>query len=286
MGQNNYIVMKIIGGPASQLLATRVASELNVELALAEYERFPDGEAYVRILDEIDDVVIIQSTVSDEDLICLLQLIDACSEASVKVVIPYFGYARQGRRFQPGEAISAKVMAKTIGADEILTVNIHDPSVLDYFSGKAHDLDAAPLIGEHIRSLDLRKPIFIAPDEFAGALARSAASELGVDYDVLEKKRLSNNQVEIKAKHLDVANRDVIILDDMISTGGTMAEAIELLRRQKSNDIYVACIHPVLARNAVSRLFKAGAKEIIATDTIEKGVSIVSVAPLIAGALK
>lgn len=279
-------MMKIIGGPASQLLAARVASELGCELALVKYKRFPDGEAYVRVLDEIDDVVIIQSMVSDEDLIYLLQLIDACSEASVRVVIPYFGYARQGRRFQPGEAISAKAMAKAIEADEILTVNIHDPSVLDYFSVKARDLDAAPLIGEYMQSLNLQKPIFIAPDEFAGSLARSVASKLGEDYDVLEKKRLSGNQVEIKAKHLDVANRNVVIIDDMISTGGTMSEAIELLRRQKSKDVYIACVHPVLAMNAICRLFKAGVKEIIATDTIERGVSIISVAPLIAGALK
>ena len=278
-------MMKIIGGPSSQLLATRVASELDCELALAEYKRFPDGETYVRVLDEIDDVAIIQSMVSDEDLIYLLQLIDACSEASVRVVIPYFGYARQGKRFQPGEAISAKVMAKTIEADEILTVNIHDPSVLDYFRVRAQDLDATQLIGKYMQSLDLRKPIFIGPDEFAGSLARSVASNLGADYDVLEKRRLSGDQVEIKAKHLDVGNRDVVIIDDMISTGGTMSEAIELLRRQKSNDVYIACVHPVLAKNAVCRLFKAGVKEIIATDTIERGVSIISVAPLIAGAL-
>ncbi|NYT00224.1 MAG: ribose-phosphate diphosphokinase [Methanocellales archaeon] len=277
--------MKIIGGPASQLLATRVASELDCELALVEYKRFPDGETYVRVLDEIDDVVIIQSMISDEDLIYLLQLIDACSDASVKVVIPYFGYARQGKRFQPGEAISARVMAKTIEADEVLTVNIHDPSVLDYFKVKARDLDAAPLIGRYMQSLDLRKPIFIGPDEFAGSLARSVASKLGADYDVLEKKRLSGEEVKIKAKHLDVANRDVILIDDMISTGGTMAEAIELLRRQKSNDTYIACIHPILAKNAVVKLFKAGVKEIIATDTVEGGVSIISVAPLIARAL-
>jgi len=279
--------MKIVGGPASQLLASRVASILGCELLRVEYKRFPDGESYVRVLGDIDEVLIIQSTVVDSDWIRLLQLIDACEGASrVRVAIPYVGYARQDSRSHPGEAISARAVAKTVHADEIFTVNIHNPSILKYFSGNARDLDATPLIGKYVSSLELNKPIIIAPDDGARALAESAASNLGIDFDVLEKKRLSGDEVEIRAKHLDVADRDVVIIDDMISTGGTMTETIELLRRQKPNDIYVACVHPVLVRDAVSRLFQAGAREIIATDTIEKGVSVVSVAPLIAEALK
>ncbi|ATZ61456.2 MAG: ribose-phosphate diphosphokinase [Methanosarcinales archaeon Met12] len=280
--------MKIISGPASQLLATRVAKELDCDILLAEYKRFPDGEACVRVLDEIgDDVLIIQSTVSDGDLIYLLQLVDACEEVErVRVVIPYFRYARQERTSHPGEPISARAIARTIDADEIFTVNIHDPSVLGHFNGPAHDLDVAPLIGDYIRSLDLDRPIIIAPDDGACALARSSASKLGIDYDVLEKIRLNGEDVEIKPKHIDIMNRDVVIVDDIISTGETMVEAIELLWRQKPNDIYVACVHPVLARNALIRLFKAGIKELIATDTIENGASIVSAAPVIAKAVE
>jgi len=279
--------VKIIGGPASQLLASRVGARLGCELLGVEYKRFPDSESYVRVLGEIDDVLIVQSTVTDGDWIRLLQLIDACEDASkVRVAIPYVGYARQDSQSHPGEAISARAVAKTVHADEIFTVNIHNPSTLKYFSGNARDLDAAPYIGKYVSSLELNKPIIIAPDDGAKALAESAASNLGIDFDVLEKKRLSGDKVEIRAKHLDVADRDAIIIDDMISTGGTMIETIGLLKRQKPSDIYVACVHPVLVRDAVGRLFRAGAKKIIATDTIEKGVSVVSVAPLIAEALK
>jgi len=279
--------VKIIGGSASQLLASRVASRLGCELIRVEYKRFPDGESYVRVQDDIDEVLIIQSTVVDSDWICLLQLIDACEGAKhIRVVIPYVGYARQDSQSHPGEAISARALAKTVHVAEIFTINIHNPSILKYFSGKARNLDAAPSIGRYVSSLKLNKPIIIAPDDGARALAESAASDLGIDFDVLEKKRLSGDEVEIRAKHLDVTDRDVVIIDDIISTGGTMAETIELLRRQKPNDVHVACVHPVLVRDAVSRLFQAGAKDIIATDTIEKGVSVVSVAPIIAEALK
>ena len=279
--------MKIISGPASQLLAIRVAKELNCDILLTEYKRFPDGEACVRVLDEIgDNVLIIQSTVSDGDLIYLLQLIDACEGAEqVRVVIPYFRYARQEMASHPGEPISARAIARTISADEIFTVNIHDPSILSHFNGPAQDLNVAPLIGDHIKSLDLDMPIIIAPDDGACTLAQSSASKLGIDYDVLKKVRLNGEEVEIKPKHTDIMNRDAIIVDDIISTGGTMVKAIELLWRQKPNDIYVACVHPVLARNALTRLFKAGIKGLIATDTIETGASIISAAPVIAKAV-
>lgn len=283
-----YKDLKIISGPASQLLAVRVAKELNCDILLTEYKRFPDGEACVQVLDEVgDDVLIIQGTVSDGDLIYLLQLIDACDGAErVRVVIPYFGYARQERSAHPGEPISARTIARTISADEIFTVNIHEPSIRDHFNGPAHDLDVGPSIGDYLKSLNLDRPIIIAPDDGACALAKSSASKLGIDYDVLEKVRLNGEEVEIKPKHTDVINRDVVIVDDIISTGGTMVEAIELLWRLKPNAIYAACVHPVLARNAVTRLFKAGIKELIATDTIETGVSIVSAAPVIAKAVE
>ena len=280
--------MKIIGGPASQLLASRVAREMGTNPALCDFNRFPDGEVYSRIQDEqLEDVTIIQSTTTDSDLVYLLQMIDACEDASsINVVIPYMGYARQDKKFKSGEPISARAVARTINADKVFTVNIHEKSVLDYFNAPASDLDATKLMGSHLKSLNLTDTLILAPDSSALSLAKSAAEHLGMDCDYLEKTRHSGDTVTVKAKNLDVTGRDVVLIDDMIATGGTMAESIKLLNKQGAKDVYLACIHPVLTRNAVIRLFNAGVHDIFATDTIEKAQSCVSVAPLIADAVR
>ncbi len=280
--------MNIIGGNASQLLAGRVSDALKSTLLICEFKRFPDGELYTRIIDELagESVTIIQSTVNDSDFVSLLQLIDACSEASrIDVVIPYMGYARQDKQFKRGEPISARAMAGAIQADNVFTVNIHNESILDYFDAKATNLDATPMIGEYIKNMKFKNPLIVAPDDGAIALAMNASKDLGIDYDFLEKTRLSGESVTIQPKNIAVKGRDVIIIDDIISTGGTMAETISLLKKQGAHEVFVACVHPVLSSNAVLKLFKAGVKGIIATDTIDKGVSVVSVAPVIAGAI-
>jgi len=281
--------LKIVGGPASQLLASRTARALGTEPVLCEFNRFPDGELYLRIADEIknESVTLIQSTPTDSDLVSLLQLIDACTEAKeLNVVIPYMGYSRQDKRFKPGEPISARAVARCINADRVFTVNIHEKSVLGYFPCPAKNLDAAKLLGEYIAGFGLENPILVAPDEGAEGLVKKVSSGLGFDYDHLQKTRLSGDTVTIKTKNIDVTGRHVVLVDDMIATGGTMTESIKMLKDQGAVDVYLACVHPVLARNAVLRLFNAGVKDIIATDTLEKAESILSVAPLIADALK
>ncbi len=280
--------MDIIGGPASQLLAGRVSKALELNLLISEFKKFPDGELYTRILDDFAgvDVTIIQSTVTDSDFIALLQLIDACSEAStINVVIPYMGYARQDKQFKRGEPISPRALAGAIKADNVFTINIHAESILDYFDAKAVNLDATPAIGKYIKNMEFKNPLIVAPDDGAIALARNAARDLGIDYDYLEKTRLSGESVTIQPKNMNVRGRDVIIIDDIISTGGTMAETISLLRNQGAHEVFAACVHPVLSNNAILKLFKAGVKGIIATDTIDKSVSVVSVAPVIASAI-
>ena len=289
----------IIPGPSSQILSSRVARITGKTLALCDYQQFPDGEGYVRILDDIKgkDVTIIQSTPKDSDYISLLQLIDACDTAkSVTVVIPYMGYARQDKRFKAGEPISARALAKCIHADRVFTVNIHDESIMASFNAKAENLDATPLLGSYIKTHGLESPVFIAPDKSAFPLAKRAAED-GADEengangnsryecDYLEKTRHSGDTVSIAPKDLDVAGRNVVIIDDMISTGGTMATTIELLKEQGVGKVYLACVHPILARNGIIRLYRAGVEEIVGTDTLEKAVSVVSVASLIAEAI-
>ncbi|MDD5473357.1 MAG: ribose-phosphate diphosphokinase [Candidatus Methanoperedens sp.] len=281
--------MNIIGGPASQLLTGRVSDALKSNLMISEFKRFPDGESYIRILDDFagDNVTIIQSIVNDSDFIVLLQLIDACNEAAkLNVVIPYMGYARQDKQFKKGEPISARVIAKAIEADCVFTVNIHDESILGYFDAKAVNLDATPMIGKYIKNMKFKDPLIVAPDDGAISLARNASENLGIDYDFLEKTRLSGEEVSIHPKNIAVKGRDVIIIDDIISTGGTMAETISLLKKQGAHEVFAACVHPVFSNNAILKLFKAGVKAIIATDTIDKGVSVVSVAPVIASVLQ
>ncbi len=281
--------MNIIAGPSSQLLAGRISEELKSNLLVSEFRKFPDSELYTRILGDLagEKVTIIQSTVNDSDFISLLQLIDACNEASaINVVIPYMGYARQDKIFRPGEPISARAVAGAINADNVYTVNIHAQSILDYFDAKATNLDATPVIGKYIKNMELKNPLIIAPDDGAIGLAWNASKDLGLDYDFLEKTRLSGESVTLKPKNIAVKGRDVIIIDDIISTGGTMAETISLLRSQGAHEVFIACVHPVLSTNAVLKLFKAGVKGIIATDTIDKGVSVVSVAPVIAEAIR
>jgi ribose-phosphate pyrophosphokinase len=270
------------------MLAGRVSEKLKSSLYVSEFKRFPDGELYLRILGDLagKKVTIIQSTVNDSDFVSLLQLIDACNEASrINVVIPYMGYARQDKIFRQGEPISARAMAGAIKADNVYTLNIHAESILDYFDAKATDLDATPVIGKYINNMGLKNPLIVAPDDGAIGLARNASKNLGLDYDFLEKTRLSGDSVTLKPKNIAVKGRDVIIIDDIISTGGTMAETISLLRSQGTHEVFIACVHPVLSTNAVLKLFKAGVKGIIATDTIDKGVSVVSVAPVIAEAI-
>jgi ribose-phosphate pyrophosphokinase len=281
--------LKIIGGPASQLLASRTARALGTEPVLCEFNRFPDGELYLRIADEIEGerVAIIQSTPTNSDFVSLLQLIDACEGSSeLNVVIPYMGYSRQDKKFKTGEPISARVVARCVNADRIFAINIHEKNLLSYFSGSACSLDAAKLLGEHIASFELENPILIAPDDGAEELVKNVASGPNFEYDHLQKTRLSGDTVIIQTKSLDVRGRHVVLVDDMIATGGTMAESIKMLKAQGAIDVYLVCVHPVLARNAALRLFNAGVKDIIATDTLEKAESMISVAPLIANALK
>lgn len=282
----------IIGGPASQLLAGRVAAILGEELALCDYRKFPDGESYTQVITPLaDEATIIQSTPSDQDLIYLLQLLDVCRDRKITLVIPYFGYARQDKIFKPGEPMTARAVAMALNPflgkeGRVCLVNIHAPSILSHFEARAENLDATPLLAERIASLRLNDTVVISPDKGAVAMARRAASALGADCDYLQKTRLSGTEVSMAPKEVDVKGRDVVIFDDMIATGGTMATAISMLRQQGARSVYLAAVHPVLTGSAVLKLCRSGVEAIITTDTLDRAVSTVSVAPLIADTVR
>jgi ribose-phosphate pyrophosphokinase len=279
--------MKVICTEKSQILATRLGRVLKTTVVNVKYSRFPDGELYL-VTGELDnEMVIISSVVDNDALVQLLLLIDACEDSDLRLVIPYMGYARQDKQFQRGEPLSARAVARAIsrGVSECITVNIHEPEVLRYFGAPARNISLATDIGEYIKTLDLKNPLILAPDDGALAFAGEVASAGGWDYDHLEKTRLSGEQVTMAPKALSAASRPVVIVDDIISTGGTIATAASMLSAQGATDVYAACVHGVLTGGAYVRLMEAGVRDVICSDTIERGCSKISAANRITHAL-
>jgi ribose-phosphate pyrophosphokinase len=288
--------LKIIGGSASDALATKVARELGVKSGKLEIKKFPDGEKYLRVLDDVkgEDIAVIQSInrTPDEFLFEYLLLVDTLKDLGAgKVVsfIPYFAYARQDERFNPGEALSFKTVSKlieSVGTDAIYTIDMHQHRVLkssEVFKIPSHNLSAMPLLADYVeRSGNLQKPLIIGPDAEAEQWAKLAADRLHTDYDVFEKKRLGSESVQIRPRKANAKGRDVLIVDDIISTGGTIVEALKILFSQGARKIDVACTHPILAGGALAKIYETGAGNVIGTDTVPSSISYVSVAPLIA----
>ncbi len=289
--------MIVVPGPASQILGVKVARLLNSEIAAVSFKNFPDGETYVRVEEELKDkdVLLIQSTYKpqDEKLIQLFLLIDAIKQMNPKklrLVIPYFAYARQDKQFKKGEPLSIKVIEQIIeklGVDELYTIDIHEPKVLNYLKIKAKDLTAMTLFGEYFKNKKISNPIVIAPDDGAIHRAETVAKILDSEYVSFDKFRdKDTGEITMDYKKLDVKDRDVVIVDDIISTGGTMIKAIQMIKKQGGGNVYVAATHTILIGEAKSKILAAGAAEIIGTDTIPSETSILSVAPLIAEQFK
>lgn len=311
------VILLIIGGSASQKLAANVAKELGDSLCPIETKKFPDGERYLRIKGEVaEEAVIIQSTgyPQDENLIELLFIIKTLKDMGVeklKVVIPYFGYGRQEKRFKSGESISAQVIANIIedaGADEIISVNLHEDSVRDFFNIPTKNISAMEAIAEYIDSIS-KDPIIIAPDKGALNFAEEIAKILDCSCTYMNKVRLGPDKVETKIADIrcdfsandpklaqlnktekkvsidSVKGKEAIIIDDIIATGGTIVNAIGILKDQGAKSVSVCCVHPILVNDAVLKIYAAGAKSIAGTDTLKSEVSCISIAKIIAKSL-
>jgi ribose-phosphate pyrophosphokinase len=285
----------IFPGNVCQALGREVADELGIEVGGLTIKTFPDGERYLRVESDVADkhCIVIQSTSHPQDanlmeLITLADTLKDLGASKVTAALPYFGYGRQDKRFKSGEAISSKVVAKhlSLGIDELITVNIHEEQILNFFDIPSHNLDASPLLGDYFKTHELASPIVVAPDEGALEMAKDIAAVAGCPYDYLEKNRLAPGKVEMKPKSLDVSEKDVILVDDMIDSGSTMLEAIGMLGEQGALTILLGCVHPVLTSNVISKLFSAGAVDVVATNTIPSQVSFITVSPLIAEALR
>jgi ribose-phosphate pyrophosphokinase len=290
--------MKIIPGPASKKLGESIAEVLNVEAVPVFFKTFPDGESYIRFsIDSLqdEDVVIVQTTSPPQDqrLIQLLLMADNALEMkarSITAVMPYFAYNRQDKRFLSGEVFSVKTIVKLLencGVNRIITVNAHNPKVLKTFKISVEDLSAIPLLAEYFRAKGLvENPISLSLGKKGLSVATEAGSVLKGGFDYISTRRdVITGNVTLEEKQLRIKNRHVIIFDDVISSGGTMAKAVKLVKEQGAKKVYVACVHPLLMDNAEKRILENGAEEIIGTDSVPSSVSKVSIAPLISKAL-
>ncbi len=281
----------IVSGSSSQLLAAALADETGHELATATYDRFPDGEQLAAVpAFEGEQAIIVSSTATDAAWVELLQLQDAVREAGatdITTVVPYMGYARQDRAFRDGQPISARAMARAIstGTDRVVLVNPHEPAVAEFYDVPVAAVDAAATLADPLPNLT--EPLFLAPDAGAEGIAetvRDAYGTGGTDY--FEKRRdRETGEIEIRPSDAPVAGRDVVVVDDIVATGSTMSEAVGVLRERGAERVLAACVHPVLVANATTKLRSAGVGRLIGTDTVERGCSVVSAAPAIAGEL-
>jgi len=288
--------MIIVPGPASQELGRKIAELLKLKIVPIEFKRFPDGESYIRFEGEVEneDVVIVQTTSPPQNanLVQLLLMADTAKDLKAKTItaiVPYFAYARQDQRFRPGEAFSVKTivtMFQTCGVSRIFTVNSHNPAILKTLQVPIEDLSAIPLLAEHFKNRGFDGAFSLALGKKGSATAVEADKVLGGGYGYISTQRdRITGKVTIEEKPLPVKDRDVIIFDDIISSGGTMIKAVAWARKQGARTVHVACVHPLLMGDAENKIIQSGADSIVGTDSVPSHISVVSVAPLIAEAL-
>lgn len=249
-----------------------------------EIKKFPDGEKYVRVLGSADEVTVIQSTFrpQDEHLIELILIADALRERGVetlRAVVPYLAYSRQDRVTKEGEPVSVRAIMRTLAVyyDELYVFDLHNPETLKFFPGKAINLSPARAMAEYFRE-KLGDGIVLAPDKGARERAKAVAQKLGLEFSHFEKERISPTEVRMTPVDVDVRGKNVLIVDDIISTGGTMVRAANLLREMGAEKVFVSATHGVFAEGAIERVSKV-VDELAVTNTIPTPVSRISIVP-------
>jgi ribose-phosphate pyrophosphokinase len=268
----------VFSGNANKVLAKKVCDYLSLPLGKIEISRFPDGEIDMKIMEDVRgaDVYVIQPTCPpvNENLMELLIMVDCLRRASaerITAVIPYFGYARQDRKAEGRVPISAKLVANVItaaGVSRALAVDLHAAQLQGFFDIPMDHLYAAPVLVDYFRRLDLKDLTIVSPDVGGIKMARAYAKRLNADLAIVDKRR--SGPTEIEAMHVigEVKDRNVILVDDMISTATSITEAAKHCRKKGAKDIWICGTHAVLAGKAVEKLQKAPVKEVVVTDTI------------------
>jgi ribose-phosphate pyrophosphokinase len=286
----------VIGGNASEDLAKKIAKKLDAKYIKSNLRIFPDGEGKIIINEKpkTGKIIVVQATYPpvDSNLIQLFSLISKAKQYSSTViaVIPYFGYARQDREFLQGEIITMKVLAKIfkgLGLSKIIIVDIHSKLALNQFKIKSKNVSAVPQLVKYFKKLRLNKPLIVSPDLGGSQRAKDFAKLYGTSFITLKKQRnRKTGKVLIKSTNLnEVKDRDLILVDDMISTGGSIIKATEFLKKQKCKRIFVACTHALLRANAEKKIKKAGVSKIVSANTIPGNTAVVDVSEIIAKAI-
>ena len=273
-------------------IAAIVARRLKDRLVIPEKRVFPDGELYVRVPAEPDErAIVINSLLPPQDrsfmeLLLTVEALRGMGVDDVTLVIPYMAYSRQDKRFLPGEPISLKVILETLstlGASEIVTIDVHNEEGLRKIAKiKVTNLLPTREFAKYFKERLNPRTVVLAPDKGALKRASTLAGELGLDYDYIEKVRdRVSGEVKALPKEINVEDKDVLIVDDIISTGGTIALAARSIKERGGKDIYAVCTHALLVHNALDKIYESGVSEVIATDTVPSPVSKITIAPLI-----
>src|SRR5512134_1967353 len=300
--------IKIFSGNANPTLSREICEYLGVTLGNAQVKRFSDGEVWVEIDENVrgKDVFIVQPTSrpANEHLMELLIMIDALRRASafrITAVIPYYGYARQDRKVQPRVPITAKLVADLItaaGAHRVLTMDLHAGQIQGFFNIPVDHLFAAPVLLQYLQDRRVQGAwkdlVVVSPDAGGVERARAFAKRLGTSLAIMDKRRTGANEAKIMHVIGEVRDRDVVLLDDMIDTAGSITQAVEALRQEGARRIVASCTHAVLSGQALERLERSDIEEVVVTNTIPlredagafKKITVLSVAPLLGEAIR
>ena len=282
----------VIGGGASKDLAKRLARKLKAVYIKTETKIFPDGESKVTLqkIPKKSVILVVQSTYPpvDTNLLQTLSIISQVRKVSSRTfaIIPYMGYARQDKQFLSGEVITMSVVAKmlqSVGAKKVIVVDIHSNTALNHFKIPTENVSAVPELAKYFKKLNLKNPLVVSPDMGGYSRSKKFASLLKTDFIVLKKHRdRKTGRVSIQTAKVDVQGKDLILVDDIISTGGSIIKAAQFLKKQKCKRVFVACTHGLLVEGAEKKIRKAGVSRIISTNTIPGNTSKVDISGILA----
>ncbi len=295
--------LKVFSGTGNLPLAREICDHLGVEIGKIQLKRFMDGEIKVQILENVRgrDVFVVQPSCPpvNENLMELLIMIDAFKRASARritAVMPYYGYGRQDRKDRPRVPISAKVVGDlltAVGVNRLLTMDLHAGQIQGFLNMPVDHLFATPVILDYVKKLDLHNLTLVSPDAGGVERARFFAKRVKTNLAIIDKRRRQANEAEIMHIIGDVNGQDVLIVDDMVDTAGTLVNATEALRRQGAGRLFAAVTHAVLSGPAIERIARSSFERVIVTNTIplvkEKQISkikVLSVARLLGEAIK
>jgi len=286
----------VIGGNASKDLAKRIARRLKAPYIETQTKTFPDGESKITFgrMPKKTAIIVVQSTYPpvDTNLLQALTIISQARKVSSKIyaIIPYMGYARQDKQFLSGEVVTMSIVAKMLqsaGAKKVIVVDIHSKTALNHFKIPTESVSAIPELAKYFKKLKLKNPLVVSPDMGGSLRAKKFASLLNTDFVTLKKSRnRKTGKVWIQSSKVDVHERDLIVVDDIISTGGSVIRATQFLKRQKCKRVFVACTHGLFIGDAERKIKKAGVSQIISTNTIPRSTSKVDISGVIAESIQ